>query len=91
MQLSNIQVAGLRAEAACQTSEVARTLEGAGRLAYLRGIQDGRTQLARELLQEVADRTAQLPANGSQPSCVNVAFPGSCRCKNCDPYKPVDR
>lgn len=56
MRLSNIQAAGLSAEASCATSEVAKDLVGTERLAYTRGIQDGRTLLARELLQEVKDR-----------------------------------
>ncbi len=81
MRLNNIQVAGLKAEAGCPTSEVAKTLTETGRLAYHRGIQDGRTLLARELLQ------AEVDANGPQPACIQAERPGSCRCGNCSPYQ----
>lgn len=86
MQLTNIQVAGLHAEAACATSEVAATLAGTERLAYLRGVQDGRTLLARELLQEAADRHGRLPVwNAGVPGmdCKDAERPMACTCDAC--------
>lgn len=83
MRLNSIQVAGLKTEAACPTSEIAKDLKGIMQLAYYRGVQDGRTILARELVSAEADRTAPCPCGPNGPDCVAHERPGACKCGPC--------